>query len=282
MALKALAAGLRVLAEFTGDRSQWNVTDLAARTGYGISRMSKILSTLRDGGFLDQDPATREYTVAVRAFALGARFVDANPLVRQALPVMRELEEAKQHTVTLSIMVGRDVIYVAAVEGPLFLDGGWRAGIWLPYHGTAAGKVLTAFLPEQSVVALIEAKGLPRLTDRTIVSRQAFEQQLRAIRGAGFATTRAESTPGLCAIAVPVFGRGDSVIAALGLLFPSHVVTEAQQKAFAAPLHYAARRISVKMGAPAYPFGGFEPRAPISEAEKTRSRSSSLRQIAAR
>jgi IclR family acetate operon transcriptional repressor len=282
MAVKALAAGLRVLAEFSGDRSLWSVTDLAARTGYGISRMSKILSTLRESGFLDQDPATREYTVAIRAFALGARFIDANPLVRQALPVMRELLEAKQHTVTLSIMVGREVIYLAAVEGPLFLDGGWRAGIWLPYHGTAAGKVLTAFLPEQSAAALIEDKGLPRFTDRTIISRPAFEQQLRAIRSAGFATTRAESTPGLGAIAVPVFGRGEGAIAALGLLFPSHVVTEAQQKAFAAPLHRAARRISAKMGAYAYPFGGFESRAPASGAEKLRARSGSLRQMAGR
>ncbi len=59
---------------------------------------------------------------------------------------------------------------------------------------------------------------------------------------------------GLGAQAVPVFSQ-EGLAAALGFVFPAHLVTPAKRRTYTHMLHSAARQISTRLGAPVYPFG---------------------------
>lgn len=254
--MKSLSTALRLFLEFMHDGPDFSVGELSARTRLHKSQVSKILGTFRDHGLLSQDPVTRRYSVGIRAFALGSRFVNLHRLSREALPILRGLVDRTSLSARLSVLDGTDVLYLLGVEGRLFVDTGWRAGTRLPHHATAAGKVLTAFLDAPVIDRILAEKGLPSRTPRTITDEAAFRRTLQAVRRLGYATSRGELTPGLGAIAVPILGEHHKTIGSLGLAFPVHLLAEDKDKDYVRILHEEARKLSARMGSQVYPFGG--------------------------
>ena len=253
--MKALSTALRILQEFATAQAPLSVVELANRLALNKSQISKVLKTYRDSGLLEQDPDTRKYSVGLHAFALGNNYVNANPLSRDALPIMRKLVDETGHSAVLSVLHGSDIIHLLAVEGRLFIDGRWRVGRWMPYHTTSAGKVLVAFSPPETLESLLKTRGLPRLTPHTITDPRQFRAVIKKIRKSGISVTHRETYPGSAAIAVPLFGADNQAIAALGLICPDHLLTRDEEKRLVGPLQRAARELSVRMGADVYPFG---------------------------
>ena len=183
--MKALSTALRILQEFATAQAPLSVVELANRLSLNKSQISKVLKTYRDSGLLEQDPDTRKYSVGLNAFALGNNYVNANPLSRDALPIMRKLVDETGHSAVLSLLHGSDIIHLLAVEGRLFIDGRWRVGRWMPYHTTSAGKVLVAFSPAETLESLLKTRGLPRLTPHTITDPRQFRAVIKKMRKTG-------------------------------------------------------------------------------------------------
>lgn len=257
--MKTLSGSLEVLQYFFESEGSVSVGEIAARSGFPKGKVSKILAVFREQGYLTQNPSTRRYTVGHKAFALGALYAKGHPLAADALPIMREVVDWFRHTSTLSVMAGDDIFHLIAVEGPLFLDGRWRAGTLLPYHATSAGKVLLSGLPDERLAAYIDRHPLTQMTENTVTDRAQFVASVADARRSGVAFSRGESAPGLAAIAVPVFGATSDVIAALGLIIPDHLFEIPDAGKMVAGLHKAARRLSIKQGASVYPYGGQDP-----------------------
>jgi len=270
--MKSLSTALRVLLAFTEAQQHQSVGGLAQRSGLTKGQVSKILSTFRAFGLLQQDPQTRLYSVGIQAFALGSRFVNYHPLCHEALPLIRRLVDRTGHSARLSVLSDRQIIYLLQVDGPLLSDTGWRAGMYLPPHATTAGKVALAFLDEATREEILAELAMPQLTPKTITDKDELRRQLVQIAEAGYASSRGESTAGLGATSVPVFATRNELIAVLSLAYPEHLVDRKDEPKLAAALHEAARTLSHRMGSGAYPFGGRkgEGEAPAASARRQR------------
>lgn len=254
--VKALGTGLRILLEFMSERPDFSVGELSARTGLHKSQISKVLATYREHGLLAQDPVTRRYSVGIRAFALGSRFVSSHRLSREALPVLRALVDGTGLSARLSVVDGAEPLYLLGVEGRLSTDAGWRAGTRLPPHASAAGKILVAYLDPPVLERLLAEKGMPRFTPRTITDPRVLRRQLEEARRRGFAVAHGELIPAMGVVAVPVYGEAQQVIGALSLAYPEHLVGVEKEHGLVAILHEHARRLSGRMGGQVYPYGG--------------------------
>ena len=153
--MKSLRTGLRVLLEFEHDQRDFSVTELAVRCGLSKSQVSKILSALVDSGLLVQDPVTRTYSVGQRCYVLGSRFTTYDSLCQATTPVMRELLNRTGHSVRLSVPDGDQTLYLIGLEGPMFMDTGWRSGSSVPFGASSAGRVLMAYLDARTVDRLL-------------------------------------------------------------------------------------------------------------------------------
>ena len=271
--MKSLRTALRLLMQFVGDQRDLGVGELAERCGLSKSQVSKVLAAFAETGLLLQNAETRRYSVGPRMFALGSRFVTHDPLCREAMPVMRDIVERTGHSARLSVLDGDDVLYLLGVEGPLFVDTGWRAGTWLPVHSTATGRVLLAFMsPERAERALSHAPLRP-VTERTVTDPVQLRRLVESARSRGYCTQRGETTPGLGVTAVPIFGAGQQVVGALSLAFPAHLVTARDEAELAESLHDSARVLSQRIGGTVYPFGhrrGVEPAPAPGTARRSR------------
>lgn len=252
--MKSLQTGLRVLSLFATDRSSASVGTVADELGIGKSHASKILASFRMSGFLEQNPNTKDYFVGLRAVALGSQYLRDSNLVRESLGSLRRLTEQTSHTSTICVMAEDQVMYLTAVEGPRFIDVGYRVGTWLPFHATAVGKVLYASRPYESLVESCKGS-LVRYTNHTITDPETLIAHLQMVRTQGFARTFGESVEGLGAVAVPVFGKQQETVAAISIIYPLDLVCDSQATDLVAMLHISARGISARLGAAFYPFG---------------------------
>lgn len=254
-AMKSLRLSLRLLLEFSGEQRDYGVGELAERCAVSKGQVSKVLQAFADHGFLAQDPESRRYSVGVRSYTLGSRFLAHDRLCRAAMPVMRDLVAHTGHSARLSVLYGDQVLYLMGLEGPLFVDTGWRAGTTLPVHSTTAGRVLLAFMEPEQARQLLSAIPLRAVTPHTITDRAKIEKIVARARVTGYATQRNETTPGLGTVAVPIFGAHQQAIGALGIAFPSHVELASDEAEIANQLHQSARTLSQRIGCTVYPFG---------------------------
>jgi len=86
----------------------------------------------------------------------------------------------------------------------------------LPTHPTALGRVLLAFSVPGAVEMTI-MRGLQAYTPHTVTAPDRFRRALAVTRLTRMAVVRWEFEPDACGVAVPVFGPGGDVVAALEL-----------------------------------------------------------------
>ena len=257
--MKSLRTGLRVLLEFEHDQRDFSVTELAARCSLSKSQVSKILSALVDSGLLVQDPLTRTYSVGQRCYVLGSRFTTYDSLCQATTPVMRELLNRTGHSVRLSVPDGDQTLYLIGLEGPMFMDTGWRSGSSVPFGASSAGRVLMAHMDPQRADRLLSLP-VPPLTANTVRDRPTLERMVAQARVNGYCVQRNETSLGLGVVSVPLFKAGQQIVGALGLAFPSHHVGAEEELLLNHALHEAARAISQRLGCGVYPYGQAVPR----------------------
>lgn len=252
--MKSLRSALRVLMAFCEEQQDFGVGELAEQCKLSKSQVSKVLSTFAEFGLLTQNADSRRYQVGSRLYALGSRYLNFDTLCRGAMPVMRDLVETTGHSARLSVLDGDRVLYLLGIEGPLFMDTGWRAGTWLPVHSTSSGRVLLATMDAERARRM-RPRQLPVFTDRTITDFDEIDRLVEQARVQGYSIQRGETTPGLGVISAPVYGRGGQPLGTLGLAFPSHVVPPSEEPQLIRALHAACRVLSQRVGCTVYPYG---------------------------
>ncbi len=217
-----LARVLRVLDAFDTDHTRLSLAELSRRAGLPKTTTHRLATAMCDERLLDLDPLTGEYRLGLRLFELGELVPQHRTLSEAALPIMEDLREATKQRIHLAVLDGVDVLYVE-ILGASSVDVGSRPGGRIPAHATGVGKVMLAY-SDPDVVAARIAAGLPSLTARTIVSPQALEKALAAVRREGTAYDREESHTGISCVAAPVFGPGRRIRAGLSVTGPTAAV----------------------------------------------------------
>lgn len=188
-------------------------TELVEKTGLTRSTTSRLLLALERNGLLERGP--EGLLRGGELFAhYAARFDRVESLLALAEPAMERIAEETGETVYLGVPRGDAVVQVAQIDSRFLIGTTNWVDVDVPPHCSALGKVMYAY----GAIALPQGL-LEQRTEVTIADVGALEDELEAIRGAGFALTRGELEEGLDAIAAPVFTAG-AVVAAVGVSGP--------------------------------------------------------------
>jgi DNA-binding IclR family transcriptional regulator len=245
----ATAAGraLAVLAAFDSAHPLLTLSEISRRSGLSLTTAHRLAGELRDWGALERDSDGR-YGIGLRLLELGALVPHVLQLRELALPYLDDLHQATRANVHLAVRDGRDGVYVEALRARGAVRLLSRLGGRWPLHATGTGRVLLAFAPpEVQQEALSEP--MQRFTPHTMTDPAAMRRMLADVRATGVAIAEnqlSSEAPAL-AVAVPVRGPGDEVVAALGVTVQSGT---AQPHALVPVLRTTARSISRALGAP--------------------------------
>jgi DNA-binding IclR family transcriptional regulator len=211
---------LCLLDAFTLERASLNLAQLTQTSGFPRATAHRLLSQLRDLGYLQYDAATRHFRLGYKLLERGTIVSEQLDLRPVARPHMERLRDETHETVSLQVVDGDEGVYVEKLE-PLEGFRLWtRVGMRRPLHAGCSMRVLLAYLPPERIEHIIQLD-LPRLTPLTITDPEALRRALTAIRAHGYCTTFGESHEGVHGVAVPIRDHTGQVAASLSVLGPA-------------------------------------------------------------
>lgn len=246
--LSSVRNAARLLKEFGHGDREIGVTDISRRLGIGKSTAHRLLSTLAEERLLEQNPATGAYRLGLAMYELGASVAMHTDLHAACLPVLDQVRNATRETVQVAVLDGREVVYVERRESPQTLRLFGRVGHRNDAHCTSSGKLLLAFLDEDSLGKVLTGWRLRRHTPYTIVDHRGLRTALTEIRARGWAENINEAEVGVASIAAPIRnGRGE-VIASVSIAGPVQRLGSESLRRFARPVVEAGMAISRRLG----------------------------------
>lgn len=216
------------------------LAQLAAATSLAPSTAHRLLTTLVDTGFVQQDLDSRRYGAGHRLLGfVSAAEQRVASLRAAALPHMTELASECGETAHLTILDGPQVIFVDQVLGPGTIRMEVKVGTRMDAHVTAAGKALLAWQSDAYLDDLLSA-GLQRFTPQTLTEPQELQRELALVRRRGWATEIEEHEQGAACVAAPILATTGPPLASLSISGPTSRLRPRELAALGARIREAA------------------------------------------
>lgn len=213
--IQSLERGLAVLSVFGAEHPSLTLSETAALTGLPRATARRILHTFVATGYVRTDGKRFEPTPKV--LDLGYAYLSSLQLGDIALPSMEALSEHVHESVSLGVLDGHEIVYVARVPTSRIMSISLALGSRLPAHCTSLGRVLLAGLSPTELAEFLRTAELTARTPKTIVSAPALRKVIEETRACGHAIVDEELETGVRSLAVPIRDRTGRVVAALNI-----------------------------------------------------------------
>jgi IclR family transcriptional regulator, acetate operon repressor len=199
-----------------------SLAEIAKGLGFNPSTTHHLVATLRQRGFLDQDPETRTYRIGYHLVELINEFVSEADVYAVGAGPIRELRDASGDTAYLTVLQDREIFVVFEATGvhPVQTRRPRPPGQPVLY-AIASGKTLLANLPDEDRNALVATMPLVKFTPNTISAVDELQRELATIRAQGYALDREEWLLGLACVAAPIFDRHGACVATASVAYPA-------------------------------------------------------------
>lgn len=246
--VKSVGRALDIITLVSSKKGGLGVTEIAKQIDINKSSVYRILATLVQYGYIEQDVDTSRYKLGYKFLEISSKLLESIDLRAEAKPFLLDLERDTNEVIHLVVYDQGEVVYIEKLEGNETLRMHSKVGKRAPMHCTSVGKAILAHLPIHVVIDIIERKGLPMHTDNTITDKDEFLQELIKVKQLGYALDLEENENGITCIAVPIFDHLGSVIASVSISGPTMRMTNERMEILKVKMMNAGRKISSRLG----------------------------------
>jgi len=218
--IQAVSHALDLLEQFHGDIDELGVTELSKRLKLHKNNVFRLLATLESRGYIEQNRATENYRLGLKALELGQTFIKQMGLLRQARPILERMVEECNETAYVAIFKENHIVYLDVVETNLTVRVVSRVGSRLPAYCTASGKVHLAFMSDEELESTLAEQNLVQHTPTTLASQAQLKAELDQVRAKGYAIDNEELDPGVRCIAAPIRDYTRRIVGAVSISGP--------------------------------------------------------------
>jgi len=200
--VKTAARTLDLFEAFAKAKNPLSLTELAQRIGSPISSCHALVRTLQQRGYVYiLDDRKRVYPTK-RLLAMAQAIARHDPVLERVMPILSRLSRSTGETVILGKRQADYVTYLEVIEGNQTIRYAASPGDTKPLHSSAIGKAMLGVIDEAARERLLRKLDLARVTERTITSVDALQQDLATSRARGYFITRGENVPDVMAISI--------------------------------------------------------------------------------
>ncbi len=204
---------------FNEETEKLTASQIAKRFGLTLGGIYPTLYNLTRLGYLARD--------AAKKYSLGLKFLErANLLLHhldlrdKAKSPLKDLSRVYDANTRLSILYGWEVMHLHLETKHRRVISRESVGERIPAYCSGLGKVLLAYLDEDSLSDYLKAIQLVPLTSKTIIYLEELKSELANVRKKGFAFDKGEFHKDVRCIAAPVRSYQGEVIAAVSISMP--------------------------------------------------------------
>jgi IclR family acetate operon transcriptional repressor len=246
--VQSLTRGLSILEALAKAEAGISLTDIAQRVDLPPSTTHRLLSTLERMGYVYQSGDLGHWYVGLQAFTVGSGFLSNRDFVGQSHQYMRRLMEQSGETANLAILDGTEAVFIAQVQCREMMRILVKLGSRVPLHASGVGKAIFAALPDEQIDAILKVKGLPRITDHTIVAPETMWAALKVIRHRGYSFDDEEHAPGTRCVAATIYDEHAEPLGAISLAGPASRLPDERIKQLGPIVAHTAEELTHRLG----------------------------------
>ncbi|SFE82338.1 IclR family transcriptional regulator [Alteribacillus iranensis] len=246
--VKSVDRALRIIKIVSMRKDGFGVTELAEKLELNKSSVFRLVATLIEHGFIEQDSVTKKYRLGYQYLELSSKLLDSIDIRKEAAPYLKELETLTNEVIHLVIYSQKEAVYIEKLEGHETLRMHSQVGKRAPMHCTSAGKTILAYLPEREAKDILAQKGLPPHTENTITDPEELLEKLKEIRERGYGQEVEENEVGITCIAAPIFNFKGEIAGSISISGPTIRMSEERIKQLKEPLMEAGKKVSRRLG----------------------------------
>jgi len=249
--VQAVERALLILETLAEAAAPITITEIAQKTNLTLGTTHRLLYTMMQKGFVEQNNENSKYRLGIKAFQIGNAAAYAKDLRSVARPVMEDLQQKYNETVNLATLDGTEVVYVDQVESTsiVLVRMFARTGNRGPAYCTGSGKVLLSSLPQDKLEDIVYSTELKKYSNETITEPELLLKELNRVKQEGYALDLGERDEGVRCVAAPIRNFEGQVVAALSMSGPStRITTQFIRNELVDAIKDAAKTISLQLG----------------------------------
>jgi len=223
-------------------------SEIAAGLGIPKSSLSGLLQDLRETGYLDFSPRSRVYIMGPQVLHLATAFNRQFDLVQVGASAVAEVVEKVNESCKLAILDGQNILVVYNKSASQQLVSTMQMGDRAPWHVTAAGKAMIAFLSLEERQRAVDAIRWERFTEKSNCDPEKLVAELDAIVQGAAATSVEEYIRGQVTMAYPIRESSGHAIAAMSVAAPAIRWDPSLAERCNAALAQATSKLAMRLG----------------------------------
>ena len=244
--IQSIGKMMGILECFSTVNRHLSLAQVATLSGLPRPTAHRMLSAMKEIGFIEQDARSSSYGLGIRLFELGNIALANMDILREAKPFMDRLSEVSGESSHLGVFNGFEVIVVEREVPAERQSRGIRPGESSPAHCTGVGKAMLAF-QRSEVIEQVIAAGLKVYTT-TISTPEDLRTELAAIRERGYAIDDSEHQVWVRCVAAPIRNSSGHVFASVSVTGPADRMTDTKIASLAPLVVQTADSISRQIG----------------------------------
>ncbi|MGB6105288.1 MAG: IclR family transcriptional regulator [Pusillimonas sp.] len=242
---KTVAKALGLLETIALSDRPRGVTELSLELGMTKANVHRLVKTLQQLGYLQQQEQGSQYLATLKLWELGSAITRRLAPADIARPVLRALCAKADESAQLAVLDGSTVVYVDKADSSHPLRATTQIGSRIPAHSVSCGKAILAFSDRHR--ARLEYP-LAEYTPCTLKTKDEFEADMARAQADGFAVNRGEWREGIWGIAAPIHDANGEVVASIGVWGSEQRFEGEATARLGALVLDAATQVSAKLG----------------------------------
>lgn len=242
--LKRALRMLEIVAE-----AQDAVTFNTLLEGSGASKAagSRIITTLKQLGYLDEGIKANTYETGIACYRLGTVPRRYRSLRSAARESMNRLSEETGECVVLAVYVSGEVVYIDKRDSKHPVAPKSYIGFKAPAYCVSTGMALLSCQTDEEIKRRISGE-LLAYTDLTETAPEKIKEELEKVVKRGYAYNPGAYREGVGGIAAPICDGGGVVWGAIGYCMPTYRMEQGKLMDWAKAVKREAGRIAQELG----------------------------------
>jgi DNA-binding IclR family transcriptional regulator len=245
----AVSRALIILETLVAWKEPMTLTALAAEAGVPLATCASIMQTFEQRGYAVRRIVGRSHfwRPTLKISGLAAELMSSINLGQLAHPYLQQIVDDTQMAAHVGLLQGDSIVYAAKVAAPGMVQFNTYPGKTVPFHLTALGLAIAAYLPEEQLGPLLThlpPGAGPRAQKLNITE---MRNRLGKVRERGYAVEAEEEEEGVGCVAAPFFGSAGHVLGSVGVTGFVDQVQGARLRRNAEAVVRAARDLSAEL-----------------------------------
>ena len=114
--VQSIQRAVMLLEVLAGEESELRITQLSKKTGLSQSTVHRLLGTLYNLNFVDQNSNNHKYRLGLKLFELGSSIINKIDIVQLAIPYMEALSKKYNEAINLAKLDKDEIVYIHKIE----------------------------------------------------------------------------------------------------------------------------------------------------------------------